>query len=156
MSGAAGCVLLVPAGAARGLAVHAACRLAALDVRSAQLAACVEHVAGRLRIERCALRCADAGEHPLAHLSAPILSRTRGAVEAHMLTVAESRCEGGATAVRCEGGGRLESVRVICWGPHTALWFDVLPAQADAAAVPLPCAPLLEPPPANAKLAVAA
>ena len=150
LSGAAGCVLVVPAAAQRGLAVHAACRLASLDVRSARLAACVEHVAGRLRIERCALRCADVAEHPLAHLSAPIVSRTRA--EAHTLHVADTQCEGGATAVR---GGRLESLRVICWRRRSVLWFDVLPAGlTDAPA--MPCAPMALPPPAAAKLAVAA
>ena len=153
LSGAAGTVLLVPGGAQRGLAVHASCRLAALDVRSAALAACVEHVAGRLRIERCALRCADVAEHPLAHLSSPILSRARGEA-AHTLSVAETQCEGGATAVRCEGGGRLESLRVICWRRRSVLFFDVVPGPDTA--IPLPCAPVATPPPAAAKLAVAA
>ena len=158
LTGAPGCMLRVRDGAARGLAVHSQCRLQALDVRSAQLAPCVEHVAGRLRIERCALRCADAAEHPLAHLSAPILCRyARG--DAHTLSVAESRCEGGAAAVRCEGAGRLARVRVTYWARRAALWFDVEPtglAEGDAAPEPLPCAPPLEPPPAAAKLAVAA
>ena len=160
LSGAPGCLLRVPAAATRGLAVHAACRLQALDVRSAQLTPCVEHLAGRLRIERCALRCADAEEHPLAHLSAPILCRyARG--DTHTLSVAESRCEGGAAAVRFEGGGRLARVRVIYWACRAALWFEVEPTGTDEAAAvvaaePLPCAAPLEPPPVAAKLTVAA
>ena len=156
LSGAPGCLLRVPAGATRGLAVHAACRLSALDVRSAQLAPCVEHLAGRLRIERCALLCADAGENALAHLSAPILYRfARG--QTHALSVADSRCGGGAAAVRCEGGGRLARVRVIYWARRAALWFDVEPAGPDdAAAEPPPCALPLQPPPPAAKLTTVA
>jgi hypothetical protein len=122
----------VPAGCPRGVAVHAHCRLAALELLSPGIGSCVEHASGRLLVERCALRC---GEHPLAHFAAPILSTVGGASCAgDVLSVVDTRCEGGASAVRCEGAGVLCAVRVIYLARAAAFWFTVVPCarRADA------------------------
>ncbi len=123
----------MPERAARGLSVHAACRLADLALSASGTAACVEHAAGGLLLERCALRCAD---HPLAHLGAPILSlaRARANHTGGILSVVDTRCEGGAAAVRCAGGGVLVAVRVIYGARRASFWFTVLPGAAEAEA----------------------
>lgn len=98
----------------------------------------MEHAAGGLLLERCALRCAD---HPLAHLGAPILSLARARANhtgGGVLSVVDTRCEGGAAAVRCAGGGVLVAVRVIYGARRASFWFTVLPGAAAEVEAPVP------------------
>eukprot|EP00850_Spirogloea_muscicola_P012290 SM000079S22408 [mRNA] locus=s79:51794:52770:+ [translate_table: standard] len=130
----------------RALEFHANARIANLTVR-VELGSCLLHRAGRLRVEGCSLLC---DEHPLEHLSCPIVSTApaaaataggatvsvaaaaaaakgsdRAADAQNGMCVVETRIEGGESAVLPAGGLVLQQVRVLYARAARIFWFVV-------------------------------
>eukprot|EP00850_Spirogloea_muscicola_P015779 SM000124S25911 [mRNA] locus=s124:58892:59833:- [translate_table: standard] len=128
----------------RALEFHANARIANLTVR-VELGSCLLHRAGRLRVEGCSLIC---DEHPLEHLSCPIVSTApaaaaitggatvsvaaaavkgsnRAAGAQNGMCVVETRIEGGDSAVLPVGGLVLQQVRVLYARAARIFWFVV-------------------------------
>eukprot|EP00850_Spirogloea_muscicola_P013194 SM000088S23735 [mRNA] locus=s88:386946:387905:- [translate_table: standard] len=128
----------------RALEFHANARIANLTVR-VELGSCLLHRAGRLRVEGCSLLC---DEHPLEHLSCPIVSTapaaaataggatvsvaaaaakgsSRAADAQNGMCVVETRIEGGESAVLLAGGLVLQQVRVLYARAARIFWFVV-------------------------------
>jgi hypothetical protein len=128
------CLLVVPRGSLCGLAVHANCRLHGVTVLTLHTGTCVEHHAGKLHLESCALRCSDANPS-FVHLSCPITSLARTA--ASSLSVVNTSLDGGHAAVKCVGTGVVSSARVIMFSRSATLWFEVIATEAPADATPV-------------------
>lgn len=89
-------------------------KLANLKI-TAELGSCLLHRKGRLTVDNCALQCV---EHPLDHLSYPIMSTaddqpcpiTNGSNE---VSVIETRIEGGISCVNTTGKLKLQQVSTV-------------------------------------------
>ncbi|XP_058107029.1 F-box protein SKIP5 [Magnolia sinica] len=105
------------------------CKVANLTVK-AELGCCLFHRSGRLTIEGCILQCE---ENPLDYLSCAIVSTANGPdafsspVKGHRdsVTVARTRIEGGAKAIKTSGTLALQRVRVVYTRTALLFWFDV-------------------------------
>ncbi|KAJ7287963.1 hypothetical protein O6H91_01G066200 [Diphasiastrum complanatum] len=119
-------VLLSPRCSDSALEFSASARVANLTIK-AELGSCILHRKGCLTVESCALKC---GEHPLDHLSFPIVS-TADALPPHAhfgkscVSVIETLIEGGAGAVRTSGSLVLQQVRVMYARAALFFWFTV-------------------------------
>ncbi|XP_072997564.1 F-box protein SKIP5 isoform X3 [Typha latifolia] len=121
-------ILTCSRGSESALEFLSTCKIANLTIR-AELGCCLLHRSGRLTIEGCVLQCE---ENPLDYLSFPIVS-TADACESfhsregqgHGVTVARTRIEGGAKAVRTSGTMELQRVRAIYSRTSIFFWFEV-------------------------------
>ncbi|KAL4203770.1 hypothetical protein AMTRI_Chr01g105540 [Amborella trichopoda] len=115
-------ILVSSRGSDSALEFLSTCKVSNLTVRS-ELGCCLLHRSGRLTVEGCILQCI---EHPLDHLSCPIVSTagTYSPVQ-NGVSVARTRIEGGAKAVLTSGSLVLHSVRVLYARTSLYFWFDV-------------------------------
>ncbi len=80
----------------------------------AELGSCLLHRKGRLTVDNCFLECAD---HPLDHLSCPIISTADDSPcpiskAQNEVSVIETRIEGGFGCVRTSGSLKLQQVNM--------------------------------------------
>lgn len=80
----------------------------------AELGSCLLHRKGRLTVDNCFLECAD---HPLDHLSCPIISTADDSScpiskAQNEVSVIETRIEGGFGCVRTSGSLKLQQVNM--------------------------------------------
>ncbi|KAF8065533.1 SKIP5 [Scenedesmus sp. PABB004] len=168
--------LTAPAGADSALDVRASCKITMVSL-SSRRAPCIIHRRGLLTVERCRVAADPCG---LPHLVSPVLTlAASGTAPARggggagggggpaapqplprlalasagggRLVVAETRLEGGASAVACGGTGRLRDVRVIQDRRAALFWLSVDSSDPGGGAAALPQGLLLPggaPPPA--------
>ncbi|XP_010938589.1 F-box protein SKIP5 [Elaeis guineensis] len=131
-------ILTCSRGSDSALEFLSTCKVANLTIR-AELGCCLLHRSGKLTIEGCILQCE---ENPLDYLSFPIVSTASGcgaftpSVKGHgdCVTVARTRIEGGAKAVRTSGNLVLQHVRAIYSRTSIFFWFEVGEQQVSAKA----------------------
>lgn len=122
-------ILMCSRGSDSALEFLSTCKVANLTIR-AELGCCLLHRSGKLTIEGCILQCE---ENPLDYLSFPIVSTASGCnaftskLKGHgdSVTVARTRIEGGAKAVRTSGNLVLQHVRAIYSRTSIFFWFEV-------------------------------
>eukprot|EP00249_Psilotum_nudum_P010037 c22297_g1_i3 orf=177-734(+) len=119
-------VLVCPQEFESALEFSASGRVVNLTIK-AELGTCLLHRKGHLTIEGCILCCV---EHPLEHLSCPIVS-TAGTMPSALtkhpnaVSVIETRIEGGTGAVKTDGSLVLQEVRVVYERASLVFWFNI-------------------------------
>ncbi|CAM6029465.1 unnamed protein product [Sphagnum balticum] len=133
-------VLFCPRGFESALEFSASGRVANLTIK-AELGSCLLHRKGRLTVDNCFLECAD---HPLDHLSCPIISTADDSPcpiskAQNEVSVIETRIEGGFGCVRTSGSLKLQQVRVMFGRAALTFWFQVSKHLVDVDAALVPC-----------------